>query len=374
MEIIMEIIPLSNELYETWDNFCTQSDYAWFWHTTDWLEYIIHLRPELKSQQKSFMVLNNNIPVAICPLILDTISDDGKKINLLSFDRSNGSLPALQNGLSSNQTKKILKTVFNYIDKIALELDVQCCLLKFSPLIPSYFKEKQYNYLMKFGFIDTTLNTQILDLSKDANNILNEMRKGHRYDIRRGEKVFNVTIFDKNSITKEIFDHYRILHHKTAGRVTRALITFEMMYKWILEGKAILCGASYNDEFVGFAFINIYKNGAYYSSASDDPDVNISVPFSHIIQWKVINWLKENRFQTYEIGLQQFNAQLSDIASKKDKSISFFKRGFGGYTAPLFRGEKYYSLDYFTKIQFERLKKINNSYKNDLKSNKGKIS
>lgn len=370
----MEIIPLSNELYEDWDTFCTQSDQTWFWHTTDWLEYTIHLRPELKSQQKSFMILNNNTPITICPLILDTISEGEKKINIFSFDRSYGSLPALQNGLSPHQKDKILKIVFGHIDKISLELDVQCCLLKFNPLIPSYFKEQQYNYLMKFGFVDTTLNTQILDLSKDINQILNEMRKGHRYDIRRGEKVFEVNIFDKSNITKETFDQYRILHHKAAGRITRPLITFEMMYKWILEGKAILCGASYNEYFVGFALIIIYKNGAYYGSASDDPDANISVPFSHIIQWGVINWLKENGFQTYEIGLQQFSAQMFDIPSEKDKTISFFKRGFGGYTVPLFRGEKYYSLDYSTKIQFGRLIKFTDSYKNDLKSNKGEVS
>jgi lipid II:glycine glycyltransferase (peptidoglycan interpeptide bridge formation enzyme) len=216
---------------------------------------------------------------------------------------------------------------------------------------------------MKFGFLDASLNTQILDLSKDLDRILGEMRKGHRYDIRRAEKVFEIKIFDKNNITKEIFDQYRILHHKAAGRITRPLITFEMMHKWILNGNAILCGASYGGDYVNFALINIYKNGAYYSSASDDPDIETSAPASHIMQWKIIDWLKQNGFQTYELGLQQFGAQIFDIPSKKDITISFFKRGFEGYTVPLFRGEKYYSLDHFKEVQAERLENYLETHK-----------
>jgi len=257
----MEVIPLSERLYGDWDKFCMQSDDAWFWHTIDWLEYTIHLRPELKSQQKSFMIMNDNILIAICPLILDTIYDNEKNYNIFSFDRSYGSLPALKNGLSLKQRDKILKIIFDHIDKTALELNVKSCLLKFSPLTPSYFKSPHYNFLMKFGFLDTSLNTQILDLSKDLNQIQSEMRKGHRYDIRRGDKVFEVKIFDKSNIKKEIFDQYRILHHKAAGRITRPLSTFEMMYGWILKGNAILCGACYKGDFVNFALINIYKKG-----------------------------------------------------------------------------------------------------------------
>lgn len=359
----MEVIPLSEKLYEDWNKFCMESDDAWFWHTIDWLEYTIQLRPELKSKQKSFIIMNNNIIIAICPLIFNTIYDNEKSYNIFSFDRSYGSLPALINGLSLKQRDKILKIIFDHIDKIASELDVKSCLLKFNPLTPGYFRSPQYNFLMKFGFLDASLNTQILDLSKDLDRILGEMRKGHRYDIRRAEKVFEIKIFDKNNITKEIFDQYRILHHKAAGRITRPLITFEMMHKWILNGNAILCGASYGGDYVNFALINIYKNGAYYSSASDDPDIETSAPASHIMQWKIIDWLKQNGFQTYELGLQQFGAQIFDIPSKKDITISFFKRGFEGYTVPLFRGEKYYSLDHFKEVQAERLENYLETHK-----------
>lgn len=358
----MEIVPLTRDLYEEWDRFCMQSDDAWFWHTTDWLEYTVQLRPELNSQQKSFMIMNNNAPAAVCPLILNTISEDGGKYNMFSFDREGINLPVLENNLSLKQRDRILKFIFDYIDRTALELNVERCLFRFSPLAPSYLKEHQYNYLMKFGFLDTTLNTQLLDLSKDMSQILNEMRKGHRYDIRRGEKVFEVNVFDRSNINKETFDIYRVLHHKAAGRVTRPLITFEMMYRWILEGKAILCGALYNGKYVGFALLNIYKYGALYSSACDDPETEVPAPASHVIQWKIINWLKENGFKTYEIGLQQLSTQLFDFPSEKNITISFFKRGFGGFTVPLFSGEKFYSKEFLIKTLSRRIEKFQNTF------------
>lgn len=358
----MEIIPLTRDLYEGWDKFCLESDEAWFWHTTDWLEYTLHLRPELKSQSKSFLIMSNSVPLAICPLILNAVSEGEEEYNTFSFDRSHGSIPALKNGLVPRQRKTILKLIFSHIDELAVEYNVRICLLKFSPLAPAFFRQNQYNYLMKFSFLNTSLNTQVLELTVDSNQIYKNIRKGHRYDIHKGEKTFEVNIYDKNNITKEIFDQYRLLHHKAAGRVTRPLITFEMMYHWILEGKAILCGASYKGKHVGFALINIYKKGACYSSASDDPDAETDVPTSHVMQWRVINWLKENGFRIYEIGVQQFSAQLYDFPSQKDKTISFFKRGFGGLTAPIFSGEKFYSKDFLTKVLSNRTEKLLQTY------------
>jgi hypothetical protein len=346
----MEIVSLTKDLYEDWDKFCVQSDDAWFWYTTKWIEFFLKLRPEFNSQQKSFMIKNNNDILAICPLILNKIFDEESEMKYYSFNLPNGNTPALINGLSFKQKNKILTNIFNYVDELAWELGVQKSRFTSSPLSPSFLSENQYNFLTKFGYLDTTLNTQILDLSLKHTKIFNEMRKGHRYDIRRGERTFDVKIFNKDNITKEIFDLYRTLHHKAANRVTRPLVTFEMMYHWIIDGHAILCGASFNSEYVSFALINIYKKGAYYSSACNDPDLELGIPASHIIQWNIIKWLKENGFRFYELGLQQFGTQLFDFPSEKDLSISFFKRGFGGFTIPFFSGERYYDKTFFEQV------------------------
>lgn len=358
----MEIIALTSDLYATWDKFCLESDDAWFWHTTSFIEYTLNLRPELQSQSKSFLVINDNIIIAVCPLILNFLKEEQLTYNIFSFDRSYGYTPAIKNALSDRQKQDALKFAFNNMDEMAKKLDIKISLLKISPLIPGYFKNRQYNYLMKFGFFDTSLNTQLIDLTLDKNQLFKDITKGHKYDIHRGEELYNVIVYDKNNITKEIFEQYRLLHHKASGRITRPLITFEMMHSWILQGNAILCGCAYRQKYVSFALIIIYKDSAFYGSASDDPDIDIPAPVGHLIQWKVIRWLKEKGFRIYEIGLQQFGSQLYDSPSDKDKNISLFKRGFGGFTAPVFSGEKFYSKEIFSYIMQKRIQKFSECF------------
>ena len=42
----MEIVSLSRPYWEKWNKFCIQSDDAWFWHTTWWMEYALKHNPE----------------------------------------------------------------------------------------------------------------------------------------------------------------------------------------------------------------------------------------------------------------------------------------------------------------------------------------
>jgi hypothetical protein len=130
------------------------------------------------------------------------------------------------------------------------------------------------------------------------------------------------------------------------------------MFNWITQDSAFLIGLLYNQKFIAFSLFIKFKDGAYYGSAADDPDVQVDVPIAHIIQWKAIDWLKSNKIKYYEIGWQQFGNQFYDFPSHKEQSISFFKRGFGGLTVPFFRGEKFYDDNYLKKIFDMRLMKL----------------
>ena len=82
-------------------------------------------------------------------------------------------------------------------------------------------------------------------------------------------------VFDQTNITEAFFEAYRLLHHKAAGRVTRPLSTFRMMFEWIQRGLAVLSCAMLNEKPVGFALSSVYKDGAYYSSGCEDPEFNL---------------------------------------------------------------------------------------------------
>ena len=337
----MEAILLTKDKYQQWNDFVDTSSDAWFWHSTHWLEYTLNYIPG--SSSLSFMVMENKQILAICPLIL--------KDNEFDLFWS----PAFAN-MPDKKKERVIDFTFEQVDRLASENKVKRASFMIYPL--SFPK---YNYLMKQGYSDTSINTQVIDLRQDLKVIHGAMRKGHDYDTDRGLKQLGVVIWNKDNITKAIFDDYCNLHHKDSGRVTRPQITFDIQFDWIKQGNAILLGALPNpptflDEFLGFSYIFTYKNKANYGSACSDPEYS-GLPIGHALTWKTIEWLKEHGFEYYELGWQQYGNQPYDFPSKKELEISFFKRGFGGYSVSLYRGGKYYDKDYYLKVNLERINK-----------------
>jgi lipid II:glycine glycyltransferase (peptidoglycan interpeptide bridge formation enzyme) len=169
--------------------------------------------------------------------------------------------------------------------------------------------------------------------------------------------MMRAIVYDHTNITEERFEAYRLLHRKAAGRVTRPLSTFRMMHDWIQRGLAILSCALLDDKPVGFALINHYKDGAYYSSGCEDPEFN-DLPIGHLLQWRAIQWLKLHRVRHYEVGVQFFGSQPHAPVSEKESKISFFKRGFGGQTVTSWRGEKFYDATYARRVLDERARQF----------------
>ena len=353
------VVPLTQDRYSEWDQFCLQSPDSWFWHTTHWLEYTLQFRPELQPRSLSFLCIQAGAIVAICPLIVETYQHEGEYVREFSYGGDAGPAPALADFLSDKTRKRVLRRIFAHVDQLADELRVGRASFRMSPLAPSFSNvtAPQMNPMLKWGFNDISLATQVIDLTAEEQQLLRKMRKGHRADITRAAKLMQATIFDKDSITHERFERYRLLHKKAAGRVTRPLATFQMMYDWIRNGLAILSAARLNGSDLGFALISVYRDGAYYSSSCEDPD-HKNLPIGHILQWRAMQWLRQFSIRKYEIGMQAHHSQPHMIVSNKESNISFFKRGFGGDAVPLWRAEKFYSRPYCLRILRERAEKF----------------
>jgi hypothetical protein len=355
----MEIKPLIKDKYSEWDAFCLKSDDAWFWHTTPWIEYTLNYKPELKPVSKSFFVYHNNKITAICPLFIEEKRFKNEKIKEISFGGDYGPAPALANDLTKKEREKCFKMIFGHIDTLAKQNNVKRALIRFCPLSKSYIGRNIFNYLLKFGYFDCTFNTQILDLSKSLDELRKDIRHGHDAAIGSANKKLTVEIYDKDNIVYEIFEKYRELHHKAAGRVTRPKRTFDIMFELIKKDMAFLVGAKMKGGFVGFSYFIKYKNKVYYGSACNDAEFE-KIGIGHLIQWNAIRWMKERDIIYNEIGVQKFFNELTEPSTDKEINISFYKRGFGGFTIPVFRGEKYYDKEYFVEIFKQRMEKCAN--------------
>ena len=351
----LSIIFLDDKHRQTWGDFCLQSSEAWFWHTTHWLDYTLAYRPECSPQSHSFLVIAENKIAAICPLVLETVLETGEEIRQFSYGGDAVPAPAFADDLPENSRRQVTRAVYRQIDELAAANRVQRVSFRISPPAPFFwrFTHPKPNPLLRDGFADVSLLTQVIDLSLPEEQLLREMRKGHRADIKRAEKHMTGSVLDSSNITADAFDRYRLLHHKAAGRITRPLKTFELMYKWIQEGFAALSCATLEGKDIGFALISVYKDGAYYSSGCVDPEFN-HLPVGHLLQWRAMHWLKAHKIRHYEIGIQLLSSQPHSIVSEKEWNISFFKRGFGGFTVPAWRAEKFYDEALCRRVLQER--------------------
>jgi len=350
----MEIIKLTDENKNQWDEFCNKSPDSWFWHTIEWMDYTLNYRPDLEPKQMSFFVKENNQIVAICLLMIENYKDR------IEFSFGGFAIPApvFSEGLLPKIKKNTQNTIFEYIDAQAEELCVKKVSFRFSPLAPGFLKQDlpAVNYLAKYGYLDKSFETQIVDLSLPLDVLKNNVRKGHKYDINRSSKVLDVEIVYGETADFNIFKQYREMHGKDAGKYKRAQITYDKMFEWIKKGQAVLLGAKTKESsrFVGFVYFIVYKNGVYYASASKKNDM-IDVPVAHFVLWEAVKWAKEKHLKYFEFGWQFYRPSFHYNTSKKELDISIFKRGFGGEPVPQIVSEKYYDAEFFEKEYRTRL-------------------
>ena len=352
----MKIIQLTEKNHSLRNKFCISSNDAWFWHTTQWMKYSIKHTPQLEGRNVSFLISDGNRVLGIFPLIVETNGMGQDKVHEFSFGGSFGVSPALSNELSHTKRNKIMRMMFDHADDIASEYNIQRMSIKSSVLSPNFCGSKfaNSNWLLRYGFIDTSLNTQLLDLSNNVTILWKGMRRDLRKNIEREKQKLTVEVMDRNNADFGVFDIYREMHALAAGRVTRPLETFDVMFEWIQTGKAILFGAKYEGQFVGFFFVTVYKNGAYNGSSCRHPEFH-EMSIGHYLRWEIVKWLKNHNIVYNEIGVQKYSALPYDLPSAKEINISKAKSGLGGFIVPLFRGEKYYSTEYFIKVHTQRM-------------------
>jgi len=343
----MKIEKLTLESYKKWNDFCSESRDAWFWHTTDYIDYLINYRPERKPQNESFFIIgDDNKPVGICPLLLEE-GESGEK--LFTYGGDYNPNPGLLSRLSLKEKEKILDFTFKYLDELAKDLDVKYYRLRMAALTDSSITDKQYyNYLINYGFIISNVNTTIIDLSEDAEKIYNSFRHGHKENIRRYKDKLSAKTFAENTSWEE-FNKYKEMHHLASGRVTRPEKTFRIMHEWLKASLAFMVGIKRGEDYAGFFLFSVFNNKAFYSSSATDPAL-ISLPIGHIAIWEAIKHMKKVNIGFFEIGWQEYGDTLFKKVSEKEKNLSYFKSGFGGFSKTIFQGIKFYDQSFREKI------------------------
>lgn len=348
----MEMKYISDVKIEKWNQFCLNSSTAWFVHTTFWINYTLNMRTE-GSVNHSFGVYDNLELVAIVPLIEEFIYSNRNKKEF-SFAGLNTPYPAFSDRLSPDKIKKVEKYIFSKI----LEMQgVDYMNYYVCPATDEILQKKKIvNRLCRFGFHDTSISTNIINLGKSEKELFSKIRKGHKADIKTAlKKAYFIEIIDADNFSGELFNIYRKLHFKASGRQTRPDITWEMMEDWIRKRLSVLALCKKDGVYISAVLVNTYKQKAYYQSGATLPEYERERGIGHIMQWEIIKYLNRKAFTHYELGWDWYSNISQEVTDQKMLGISRFKAGFGGKKYPLFRGEYFFNEDYMRIVYDKRL-------------------
>lgn len=202
--------------------------------------------------------------------------------------------------------------------------------IRVSPFIENTKENKVF--FKRQSFINAPMHvlaetTWLLDLNKDLDQILNEMRKTNRNLIRRairdGVEIKKGT--DENAVEEFIKLHKdtKKKHHFTpySDQFFRAQVK-----NFKDDDQILVFNAYHQGQLISSAIVMYYgEMAAYHHGASSLKHQKI--PGSYLVQWEAIQEAKKRGCQRYNFwGVSPYKDKPHPISG-----VSHFKRGFGGY-------------------------------------------
>lgn len=235
---------------------------------------------------------------------------------------------------ASRLHSKILEVCCNEIQRLAIENKVSTHRAYFNT--PTVVRGTYYsNPLTVFGYTDENCEGLVLSLIEDESIIRGRLRKSYKPLINKATRNFDVVIVDENNYDLDLCEEYRKLHYLSAGRETRAWETFQLQYQLIENSQGYLVLIREFEKTLGAYFFYQLNDTVFYASASTLPECGTQSGVGHLGLWKGITKAKERGAKYMDFGLLSV-----DNADLKFANINFFKCGFGGRKAVVFRGAK----------------------------------
>ncbi len=210
-----------------------------------------------------------------------------------------------------------------------LAKDAKCSFVRVRPQILENEKNSRLFENMGFKIAPMHLHAELtsqLDLNKQEEQILSEMRKTTRYEIKKATKLgIKITVSKK----LEDIDEFYKLQRETAKR--QHFVEFDKRFlkeqfaTFAKDNQVLLFTAFLGKKKLAQAFIIFYGEEADYHYGASTLDGRI-YPGAYLIQWEAIKEAKGR-------GLRRYN--LWGVAPQGELNhrfwgVSVFKRGFGG--------------------------------------------
>jgi FemAB family protein len=170
-----------------------------------------------------------------------------------------------------------------------------------------------------------------VDLGLGIDEIKAHFRKSYKPLISSGLKMWRVEALPGPNAT--LWDQFRALHLKVAGRSTRSADSWRLQEQAIVAGDAFLISLmDQNHDMVGGGFFNITRDEGAYAVGAYDRSL-FDKPLGHVVQFRAIEEMKRRGLRWYKIGLRPYPAD-DPTPTDKELSIGEFKDGFATHIFP----------------------------------------
>lgn len=225
------------------------------------------------------------------------------------------------------QNTNLVNAFIKETKRIAKEKN--CVFVRVRPQLESsgFYK----NLFRKHGFINAPMHlhaelTSQLDITKDEQALLSQMRKTTRYEIKKAiSQKIKITASTDPSLIKKFYE----LQIETAKRQKFIPFSYKFLYEqfkvFAQNGNALLYKAEFENKLLAQAFVIFYgKEAVYHYGASTDEGRRH--PGAYLIQWEGILEAKKRAMSRYNF----WGVAPIDKSDHRFAGLSLFKRGFGG--------------------------------------------
>lgn len=248
----------------------------------------------------------------------------------------------------TNDNLDIRKSLHSFMKKyleFAKKKNYICEFIRFHPVIKNWepFCEDFRDVII----LDYNNDTVYVDLSHDLGQIWREMRKGHKYNIKKTEKE-NCEVKILENPSEDEIDAFISLYYITMENCHASQKYFfppSFIKDHFSQLSAVLMKIDYCGKLIGASMFITGGSYVHYHLSSSNNDFKGIYPSEFII-WNAIKWAKEKNFTFLHLG----------GGLGKNDSLFDFKKGFSKATNPYYTGKII-----FNSEQYDALTKLYNN-------------
>jgi len=354
----MKLVEFGEISNEEWDHSVSKMPESTYFHSSFWINYLNAING--RENSKSFILMENNEPIAVCPLAVYNVTKNGMEYAEATFKGVPIPLPAIVQ-LPPIQRKRTAIKVYSALFDALKPSNVKRIEFYRHPISldflngntdPSNIAEAQ-----SFSYLYYIQNTIVADLKKPESVLSSELSKYQRKHVRKSdERGLKVLAYEgQGSGADEAFARFRGAHLKSAGRLTRPSESWDLMLSFMKQGKAALFTSSIDGKEISYLYCGQFGKFAWGWSQVNLDEYEKEYSPRHQLEWEAMMHYRKKGFSCYEIGYKYDSPQIHYVPTEKDITISHLKERFGGKLYPYLHFERFFDKVLFKKAYDERI-------------------